>query len=80
VAFPQHLDPHAAGIVNVARDHPHRSPRRARNRHRPQFGRQVLEQKLRHAIAGFPGRDDGIRKIDLLSRPRRRQLHVMAGA
>ena len=64
VASPQHLDPHAADIVNVAGDHPNGPPGRAGDRHWPQFGRQVLEQEHRHAIAGLPGCDDRIRKID----------------
>src|SRR5688500_11896471 len=37
VPFPQHLDPHAAGIVNVAGDHPHGPPGHARDCHWPQF-------------------------------------------
>src|SRR5712691_7552851 len=44
MSSPQHLDPHAVGIVNVAGDHPDYSPGRARDRHWAQFFLLVFEE------------------------------------
>jgi hypothetical protein len=67
VSLAQHLDPHAAGIVNMASDRAHGAPGCARDLCWPQFGWQGLEQEQRYAIARLPSCDDRIRKIKCFS-------------
>ena len=50
----EHLDPHAAGVVDMARDHSHGATRSARDLLRPELVREVLEQEDRDAMVGSP--------------------------
>ena len=60
-----HLDPHASGIVDVGRDHPHRPAWNAGKGFRPHRGRQVLEEIDRHAIVRSPRSEDGAAGIEI---------------
>ena len=60
----QHLDPHAANIVNVRSDRAHGTSRGGSHRQGPQYGRKILEQEGRYPVVGLPGRDNGIGKIE----------------
>src|ERR1700733_1933054 len=54
VLLAQRLDPHAPGIMNVAGKRPDAATWCSWNFGFPEFGRQVLDQKNRHPIVGFP--------------------------
>ena len=60
-----HLDPHASGIVDVGRDHPHRPAWNAGNGFRPYRGRQVLYEIHRHAIVRSPGGDHRATRLEV---------------
>src|SRR5439155_16700953 len=70
VPSPQHLDPHAAGIVKVAGDHSHGSPGHARYHHGPQFSRKVLDQEHCDSVVRLPRCDNRARKINFWSHRR----------
>jgi hypothetical protein len=57
------LDPHAAGIVNVAGDHPDGATGRSWHGGGPEADRQLLEEKEGNAIVGFPGGEDRLAEI-----------------
>jgi len=54
VFLAQHLDPHAAAVVEVSTDHLHRSPWSAGNRRAPHLVGEVLDEERRHAAACLP--------------------------
>lgn len=54
VTTADHLDPRAAGVVNVCGDGPNSTPRRTGNSHGPQFRRQVFDEIDRDAIVRSP--------------------------
>jgi hypothetical protein len=52
-----HLDPHAAGVMNVRRYRTYCAATVTGNIHQPQLEWQVLDKKHRHTVVGFPRRD-----------------------
>lgn len=64
VFFAERLDPHTPSIVDMARDRPDGATRRPRHCGFPEFGGQVLDQKDRNAIVGFPCVKDRISQVD----------------
>ena len=56
----ERLDPHASGVVEVAGEHADGTPRSSRNRRRPKFAGQILDEKDRDSVVGFPGVNDHV--------------------
>ena len=64
VGKPESLDPHAPGILNVTGDHPHRATRCSWHLGFPQRCGQMLDQKDRDAVIGFPYVKDRVVQIE----------------
>jgi hypothetical protein len=62
VSSPDHLDPHASRIVNMACEHSDGAPRGSGYFHSPQFERKVFEEEFSHAVVRFPALDQSIAK------------------
>jgi len=63
VLFAEGLDPHAAGIVDMTGDHADGAARRAGHLGFPKVRGQMLDQKDRDAIVGFPRAEDRIPQV-----------------
>ena len=63
VFLAERLDPHTSGIVNVTGKHPDSATRCSRHLGLPEFGGQMLNQKGRDAIIGFPRVKDRISQV-----------------
>jgi hypothetical protein len=60
VLFAERLDPHTPGIVDVTGKHPDGATWGSKHRGFPEFGGQMLDEKDRDAIIGFPRVKDRI--------------------
>jgi hypothetical protein len=59
----QRFDPHAPGVVNMARDHPNGAARNTRDGCRPKFEREVFDEKDRNPVVRGPGGQDRVTKV-----------------
>ena len=59
----QRFDPHAPGVVNMARDHPDGAARNTGDHCRPEFEREVFDEKDSNPVVGGPGGQDRIPKV-----------------
>ena len=55
VLFPDHLDPHASGVVDMSEEHAECSVGHSGEFLVPELVREVFDEKLRHTVARFPG-------------------------
>src|SRR6266404_6834627 len=63
VLLADHLDPHAAGVVDMSRNHPDRAARSPWNALSPERGGQVLDEKDRDAVVRLPRRKNRVPEV-----------------